>query len=275
MDVQVEKLDHQDVHIRQRIYDFLAPHEAYCLFITGNLKSNFPDSHIYIARRGEQWVGVAGYYEHFSSIVPFSLDPEATRALVAGIAERHSKIRSLCAVAAVAEPACDVLLHMGYMHMEDPRCAMMQLEELPSLQVSEDLARPITPADYASVALLLRYVRNQPLDSPLTAEELEILSLNPCCYVLTVGDEVVSTAQTNGIGISSFQVLGVSTQPEHRNKGYARAVCAALIRKMWDSGAHQCILFTGFDNVAAQACYKKLGFRIQGEYWVARLLKTK
>jgi ribosomal protein S18 acetylase RimI-like enzyme len=214
---------------------------------------------------------VAGYYDLFCSIVPFALDPEATRALVKRITERHPKIRSLCAAIEVAEPACDILLHMGYKHTEDPRCALMQLEEPPPRQLYEDLVRPITPADYAAVALLLRYVRNQPLESPLTEEELEILSLNPYCYGLVVDGEVVSTAQTNGIGISSFQILGVSTQPEYRNKGYARAVCASLIRKMWDAGARQSILFTGFDNDAALACYKKLGFRVSGEYWVARL----
>ena len=271
MDVKVESIDPQDARIRERLYDFLAPYEAYSLFITGNLKNNFPDSHLYIARRGERWAGVAGYYELFGSMVPFAFDQETTRALVQRITEQHPSIRSLCAVADVAEPACDVLLHMGYKLTEDPRCALMQLEEPPPRQLLEDLVRPITPGDYATVARLLRYLRNQPLDSPLTEEELRILSLNPYCYGLVVDGEVVSTAQTNGIGISSFQILGVSTQPEHRNKGYARAVCASLIRKMWDAGARQSILFTGFDNVAALACYKKLGFRVSGEYWVARL----
>jgi ribosomal protein S18 acetylase RimI-like enzyme len=273
MDVQVESIDPQDARIRARLFDFLAPYEAYSLFITGNLKNNFTDSHLYIAKRGEHWVGVAGYYELFQSMVPFALDPETTRALVKRITEKHSSIRSLCAVSDVAEPACDVLLQMGYKHTEDPRCALMQLEEPPPQQAFEDLVRLITPADYAAVALLLRYVRNQPLESPLAEEELLMLSLNPYCYGLVVDGEVVSTAQTNGIGISSFQILGVSTQPEFRNKGFARAVCSSLIRKMWDAGARQSILFTGFDNLAALACYKKLGFRVTGKYWVARLTK--
>lgn len=275
MDVQVEKLDFQDARIRERLLDFLAPYEAYTLFITGNLRNHFPDSYLYVAKREERWVGVAGFYELFGSIVPFALDPQATRTLVERIAERHPRIRSLCAVAEVAQPACDVLLHMGYKNTEDPRCALMRLEALPPQQPSENLVRPITPADYAAVALLLRHVRNQPPEAPLTPEELEILSLNPHCYVLMIDGEIVSTAQTNGIGIASFQILGVATQPEHRNRGYARAVCAALIRKMWEAGARQSILFTRFDNAAAIASYKKLGFRIRGEYWVARLLKEK
>jgi len=130
------------------------------------------------------------------------------------------------------------------------------------------------PADHKAVALLLRSLNNQPPDLPVTEEELRKVSMNPSCHVLAVGGEVVATAQTNGLGISAFQILGVATHAEHRNRGYARAVCASLIRVMWNAGARQSVLFTGFDNAAALACYEKLGFQAKGEYWVARLAST-
>jgi predicted GNAT family acetyltransferase len=40
--------------------------------------------------------------------------------------------------------------------------------------------------------------------------------------------------------------------------------------EIWAVGARHCILFTDIENIAAQACYKKLGSRADGEYWVAR-----
>lgn len=271
MDLQLEKVNHEDLDVRKHIFDFLAPHEAYCLFITGNLKRCFPDSHHYIARRGKDWVGIAAYYGHPNSIVLFCFNPETGRALTRHVAERHPSLECLCAIAPLAEPAYDELHRMGYLLTEDPKCVFMQLDDQPPPQPFEEFVRPIVPEDYENVAQLLRYLRPKPPNSPITEEELRMVTMNPSCRVLKIDGEVISTASTNGLGISAFQIIGVATDPKHRNKGYARAVCASLIRVMWDEGARQCVLFTGVDNAAAQACYGKLGFRANGEYWVARL----
>ncbi len=273
MHLLVERIDHEDESIRNRLFDFLAPHEPYCLFITGNLKKNQPDSHLYIVRSGTEWLGVAGYYSFFRSLTSFSLEPEAVRALTRHVVEVHPDILHLTAIAHVAEPACDELRRMGYQIVGDPRCVFMRLETLPAFQPHEDLARLIVPSDYADVVLLHRYLRLEPSDAPATEEELRAVGMNSLCQVLELKGSIVSTALTNGMGISAFQILGVATKLEHRNKGYARAVCASLIREMWKAGARQSILFTQLDNFAAQACYKKLGFRIDGEYWVAKLSK--
>jgi predicted GNAT family acetyltransferase len=273
MGLQVEKIDHDDVSVRKRLFDFLAPHEAYCLFITGNLKRSFPDSHIYIAKQGEDWVGVAGYYGIFCSVVPFAFEPETARALAKHIAEHHPAIKYLNGVSTVAAPACEELHRMGYKLAGDPRCIFMQMYERPPRQPFEELARPMATADHKDVVRLHRYLRGKPQDSPITAEELRIAAINPSCYVLSIDGEIVSTASTNGMGISAFQIIGVATHTEHRNKGYARTVCASLIRAMWAAGARQCVLFTEIENVAAQACYRKLGFQPNGEYWVARLTR--
>jgi RimJ/RimL family protein N-acetyltransferase len=138
----------------------------------------------------------------------------------------------------------------------------------------EELARLTKPADYEEVARLHRYLHNVPQDSPVTEDELRYVAMNPLCHVLALDDKVVSTASTNGIGLAAFQIIGVATPPELRNKGYARAVCASLIRTMWAAGARQCVLFTEIENLAAQACYRKLGFCAHGEYWMAKLGKN-
>jgi RimJ/RimL family protein N-acetyltransferase len=270
MDLFIEKIDHEDAGMRERLYNFLAPHEAYCLFITGNLKRALPDSHIYIARQGKDWIGVAGYYGIPRSIVLFSLHSETSRALTRYIAKCHSVITAICAVAHVAEPACEELSRMGYKLTGNPRCVFMRLEEQPPTQPFEEFVRPIMPSDYDVIARLLRNIPGLSQASPVTKDELIMLRINPSCRVLEINRTAVSTASTNGMGISGFQIIGVATHPEHRNKGYARAVCAALIKEMWAVGARYCILFTDIENIAAQTCYKKLGFRADGEYWVAR-----
>jgi RimJ/RimL family protein N-acetyltransferase len=273
MDIQVRSINQADESVKSSIYKFLAPYETYCLFIIGNLKRNFPGSHIYLATRGSQWVGVAGYYDGFHSVMPFALDAEAARALLRHIVQQHKEFKVLGAVGTVASPAYEELSCHGYSLASDPHCAFMELEMLPPTQEFEPYARLITPDDYPAVARLFRYLHGESQEDPLSEEELRLAAVNPGCYVLEIGGEIVSTASTNGLGITAFQILGVSTHPEHRNRGYARAVCAALIRTMWAAGARRCILFTEIHNDAAQACYKKLGFATKTEYWLAKLKK--
>jgi len=84
------------------------------------------------------------------------------------------------------------------------------------------------------------------------------------------GGPGLPTATTNGLAIEAFQILGVATSPEHRGRGYAQAACAALIRRMQAKGAKRCVLFTGRDNLAAQRCYERLGFRTTATYHLAK-----
>jgi RimJ/RimL family protein N-acetyltransferase len=271
MDLKVEKLDHEDAGVRQRIFDFLAPYEPHCLFITGNLKRDFPDSHIYAAGRDGRWLGLTAYYGMAHSLVPFALEPRTVRVLARHVGERHPEFKYLVGISSVAGPAFDELSSMGYSLLADPKCVFMQMDHPPPRQPWEELVRPMQPADRESVARLHRYLRQTPQDLPVTEEELQAVSMNPSCYVLETGGETVATALTNGMGISSFQILGVATNTQHRNQGYARAVCAALMRDMWAAGARCCVLFTEIDNLAAQACYRRLGFRVSGEYWMCKL----
>jgi ribosomal protein S18 acetylase RimI-like enzyme len=271
MRLQVEKLDHEDAAVRERLLGFLAPHEAAALFITGNLRGGFPGSHLYAVARGGEWAGFAGYYAGPRSVAAFALDAEATRALASHVAERHPAIDYFNAVASVAEPGCEELRGLGYELANDPHQILMQLEAAPAPQPHEELARPIAPADHEAVARLLRYLEDRPQEPPVTGDELAKVRTNPTRHVLVADGRIASTACTNGIGISAFQILGVATDPQHRNRGYARAVCASLIRAMRAQGARQTVLFTGRGNAAAQRCYAGLGFRRTGEFWVARL----
>jgi uncharacterized protein len=95
--------------------------------------------------------------------------------------------------------------------------------------------------------------------------------LNKNRLVMEVDGQVVSTASTNGLGLKSFQILGVVTRADVRRRGYARAACAALMRRMQAQGAEHCVLFTNETNTAARRCYESLGFRVTGDFCVARL----
>ena len=269
---RIHKLDLDNERVRARLTSYLAPHEAHALFILGNLNQRFPGSHMYVAQAGDTWVGVAGYYAGPRSLIPFSEEPEAVRALVRHVAARHPDVQWLNGIDYAAGPAYEELLVLGFRPDNDPHQVFMELEREPARQAHEELARPMREGDHERVARLLRQIQNVIApDAPITEEELNKVRRNPLRHIVEVDGRVVSTASTNGIGINAFQVLGVVTDGEHRRRGYARAVCAALIRAMAREGGARCVLFSGRGHTPAIRCYESLGFRTTGSYYVAKV----
>lgn len=270
MPSHIEKLDHQDPAVKERLREFLAPHEVHALFILGNLRSIRPQTNMYVAIRDGLWVGVCGYYGVHQSMNPFSTDPQVARQLVRHTAGLHPIIEYLTGIDYAAQPALEELQSLGYQCMNDPHQVFMELGGQPPPQEAEAQCRQMAPDDAEQVVRLLRVMWDEDPATPITQEELDRVRLNPARWVLEADGRIVSTAATSGIGISACQIIGVATDPNHRRKGYARAVCAHLIRQMAAKGAQQTVLFTDVGNLAAQRCYQGLGFRIAGKYYVAK-----
>jgi predicted GNAT family acetyltransferase len=149
----------------------------------------------------------------------------------------------------------------------------MELEGQLPYQKGEELCRPFREEDIERIAELLRYRHGQAPDAPDAAAkrvDLENLRKTYLCHVLTDKDRVVSVASTNGMGIRTFQILGVVTDEPFRGQGFAAVVCASVIREMYRRGATRCVLFTAKDNIPAQRCYKRMGFRMAGYFHLAR-----
>jgi hypothetical protein len=86
--MHIQTLNHDDPAIRERIFAYLAPHEAFGLFILGNLNTHFPGTHLYAAVEDERWLGLAGYYASLRSAIPFALDSQAAATLVEVVLKR-------------------------------------------------------------------------------------------------------------------------------------------------------------------------------------------
>ena len=56
-EVVVEKINHEDPAVARRLVEMLRPRETHALFLLGNLKNNYPESHLYVARRGDDGSG--------------------------------------------------------------------------------------------------------------------------------------------------------------------------------------------------------------------------
>ena len=268
--ISIELLDPGSPAVRQRMVDYLAPHETRVMFILGNLRAGAPQTSFYLARRQDEWLGVAAYFGRHRSFMPFSLDAEVTRLLTRHVAGLHPQIEWLNGLQEIAAPALEELLRLGRQLVSDPRQVFMELDGLPPVQPWESLCRLQRPEDAPAVVRVLRFLGGGDPDAPATERELANVRSNAQRWVLECEGQIAATAATSGLAIEACQIIGVATDPRYRRRGFARSVCARLVRDMAGEGARRTVLFTNVDNTAAQRCYQGLGFRVTGDYCLAK-----
>lgn len=64
----------------------------------------------------------------------------------------------------------------------------------------------------------------------------------------------------------SARIGPVYTPAEHRNRGYATALVAALTRRLLDEGLPRALLFTDLDNPTSNSIYPKVGYRFVADF---------
>jgi GNAT superfamily N-acetyltransferase len=67
------------------------------------------------------------------------------------------------------------------------------------------------------------------------------------------------------------QIGNVWTPTELRGNGYARAVVAGALEIARESGVASAVLATARENIAAQAAYRSIGFKLVGDFATVRL----
>src|SRR5688572_12185751 len=92
MALVIDKVDHESEPVRRRLIDYLAPHETRALFLIGNLVNGYAGAHLYVARDGERYLGLAGYYQRPRSASLFTEDPSVARDLVTHLTQQHPQI---------------------------------------------------------------------------------------------------------------------------------------------------------------------------------------
>lgn len=85
-------------------------------------------------------------------------------------------------------------------------------------------------------------------------------------WVLEAEGQPVSMSGFNAEALGVVQVGGVWTPMPFRGRGYGRAVVAGSLLDRRAAGATRSVLFTEYDNFAAQRAYLSLGYRRTGEY---------
>jgi len=260
-----------DKVVKNRIIEYLLPHEVDSLFLLANLKAPAFPSHYYSAEHQGKIIGVAAYFPPFKSCSLFTEDAHVAREFIHLLCSKH-EISALLSAAVCGKVAYDEFLKLGYTSTHDPRRVFMELslKDFHFVDSTVGQIRLAEEKDIEQIILLHRFLNRQSQNVPIQEKEKAKVRLNPVTFCLELDNKIVCTALSNGCVYKTFQILGVVTHPDYQKRGFAKAVCSHLIRHFQEKeGAEKVVLFTGYENTFAKACYQALGFRQKGDYYFA------
>ena len=150
--------------------------------------------------------------------------------------------------------------------VQSMRSAALSIERATENDLAELLPLQL---DYENTEVAFK---DHPINPAVCKLSLRAHLKNEYIYKLSVGGRIVAKAGTNAQGLHWFQIGGVYTLPEYRNKGLAAAAVAHIINTH-SVEAHGFALFVKTVNTAARRVYEKLGFEQCGmfrmSYWKA------
>jgi predicted GNAT family acetyltransferase len=124
--------------------------------------------------------------------------------------------------------------------------------------------RPATPADRDMLVRWFEAFSDEAVGDtpPGWAERAVDLRLAPGAFrpLLWSHEGPVSMAGYGGPTPNGIRVGPVYTPPEHRGRGYASAVVAALSQRLLDEGRRYCFLFTDLANPTSNHIYQAVGY---------------
>jgi RimJ/RimL family protein N-acetyltransferase len=125
-------------------------------------------------------------------------------------------------------------------------------------------ARPVTRDDIdlmcAWIGEFVQAVTNDAV--PDREHVLQTIASNR--HMLWIVDDVpVSMAAINRRTQNSAAIGAVYTPLEHRRKGYAGAVTAAVVKRIYSEGKTSACLYTDLRNPYSNRCYMKIGFKAE------------
>jgi predicted GNAT family acetyltransferase len=128
-------------------------------------------------------------------------------------------------------------------------------------------ARPATAEDAGLIYAWLSAFRLEARipDPPPSREDAEKAAASGRFLLWTVDSQPVAMAAINRNLRQTGSIGAVYTSPEHRSKGYAGSVTAALADRILKDGKTTVCLYTDVRNPASNRCYAKIGFVPYGD----------
>jgi len=195
-----------------------------------------------------------------------------------------AKTRSRRAVRGLAGPWTQVVAARRSLRLSETAASLESPEDLFELHLEhlrvpailsapKVCARRATTADLEHLTELRHDYMVEALNSAPGADlraasrdELRRMIEEGSAFALELAGRIVAFSAFNARLPDAVQIGGVFTPPEHRGRGYARAVVAASLLGARDDGVLRALLFTDRLNIAARRAYVALGFEPIGDY---------
>jgi predicted GNAT family acetyltransferase len=130
-------------------------------------------------------------------------------------------------------------------------------------------ARPATTGDTPLIHAWLSAFQREatPEAPPVSREDAEKSARSGRFLLWTVDSQPVAMAAINRSLRHTGSIGAVYTPPEHRGRGYAGSVTAALADRILGDGKTTVCLYTDLRNPASNRCYAKIGFAPYCRSW--------
>jgi RimJ/RimL family protein N-acetyltransferase len=158
---------------------------------------------------------------------------------------------------------------LGLSFADPMSLGIQELRQAPTYPDVAGAARPVTWEDYDLYAAWFLAFHNEaiPSDPVPTHDQMRKRLAEHKVLFWEVDGRPVSLASSSRGTRNGGGVGLVYTPPEHRRRGYAGAVTAAVSDIIFASGKSMVFLFTDLHNPYSNRCYHKIGFRQIASSW--------
>jgi len=196
----------------------------------------------------------------------------ALSALLAAVLEDEPALPGVLGNEPYAQEAAATLAAANGLRVEvTTRMGVFELTEVVSLSRASGAARPASAGDRELLLAWLEAFTIEAIAEPAVHLERLELSLDSRwsppeggLWFWDHGGEPVSLAGFGAPTPTGIRIGPVYTPPEHRRRGYARALVADLSAEMLRRGCRACFLYTDLSNPTSNRIYAEIGYRRVG-----------
>ena len=203
----------------------------------------------------------------FKQLVSLAVDPEAVDALAAALRDE--------ALPGVLGPRSEAArFARGWAARSGARAEIEIRERIHRLDRVTAPPRPASgrtraarPTDRELVAAWFVAFQREalpedpPIDDPIGMADRWIEAEDRRLYLWEDAGTTVSMAGAVGPSPNAIRINSVYTPPEHRSRGYASSLVAAVSQDQLDRGRPFCVLFTDLANPTSNRIYHAIGYR--------------
>jgi len=197
----------------------------------------------------------------------------ALSALLAAVLEDEPALPGVLGNEPYAQEAATTLAAANGRRVEvTTRMGVFELTEVVSPSRASGAARPASAGDRELLLAWLEAFTIEAIAEPAVHLERLELSLDSRwsppeggLWFWDDGGEPVSLAGFGAPTPTGIRIGPVYTPPEHRRRGYARALVADLSAEMLRRGCRACFLYTDLSNPTSNRIYAEIGYRRVGD----------